>query len=135
MGADKDPQSRRDDPRPPEKRQVSKGSKWSARTSAPTIPRLLPTLVVTNPPYGIRLSVSAELFTALARFLKNRTAYILGVDEGIIRTMGMTPRRTYDLKSGGLDIILYRFGLIVHRPLTSPQKFYKPTDFGLECNY
>ena len=73
-------------------------------------PTTSPTLVVTNPPYGIRLSVSAELFTALARFLKNRTAYILGVDEGIIRTMGMTPRRTYDLKSGGLDIILYRFG-------------------------
>lgn len=73
-------------------------------------PSTSPTLVVTNPPYGIRLSVSAELFTALARFLKNRTAYILGVDEGIIRTMGMTPRRTYDLKSGGLDITLYRFG-------------------------
>ena len=72
-------------------------------------PTISPNLVVTNPPYGVRLSVSADLFVALARFLKNRTAYILGVDEGIIRTMGITPKRTYDLKSGGLDIVLYHF--------------------------
>jgi putative N6-adenine-specific DNA methylase len=75
---------------------------------------LHPTLVISNPPYGKRLEVSSNTYSALGRFLKlhNTTlkrAFILTSNPELIRAIGLHTDEPVHLKNGGLDVGFYAF--------------------------
>ena len=74
------------------------------------------TLIVTNPPYGVRIGTkgsAGKLYRALGDFLKQRckgsTAYIYFGDRKLIPEIGLRPSWKKPLKSGGLDGRMTRF--------------------------
>lgn len=73
-------------------------------------------IIVTNPPYGIRISDQKILKGLYARWGKRLkqdfggwTAWILSADEELPKGLGMTPTRTVNLFNGALAVKLYRF--------------------------
>jgi putative N6-adenine-specific DNA methylase len=73
-------------------------------------------VIVTNPPYGIRLAKKenlSELYKTLGDFLKQRcknaTAYIYFGNRDLIRHIGLKPAWKKPLASGGLDGRLVKF--------------------------
>ena len=77
-------------------------------------------MIVTNPPYGERLSdrkALAGLYREWGRQLKAEfggwSAWVLSADEGLPRGLGMRPSRELKLYNGALAVNLYRFD--IHR--------------------
>ncbi|MBW1800394.1 MAG: class I SAM-dependent RNA methyltransferase, partial [Deltaproteobacteria bacterium] len=74
------------------------------------------TLIVTNPPYGVRMGTkgsAGQLYRALGDFLKQRckgaTACVYFGDRKLIPEIGLRPSWKKPLKSGGLDGRMARF--------------------------
>ena len=76
------------------------------------------TIIVTNPPYGIRLGNTEEV-TALLKefgdFLKQKctgsTAYIYYGDKALVKKLGLKPEWKHPLRAGGLDGVLCKYEL------------------------
>jgi len=76
------------------------------------------TVIVTNPPYGIRLGNTEEV-TALLKefgdFLKQKctgsTAYIYYGDKALAKKLGLKPDWKHPLRAGGLDGVLCKYEL------------------------
>ena len=76
-------------------------------------------LIVTNPPYGIRLhdqQALAELYPKLGDALKKKyagwTAYILTADLRLPKLIGLSPSRRTPLFNGALECRLFEFHLV-----------------------
>ncbi|MDZ8120310.1 THUMP domain-containing class I SAM-dependent RNA methyltransferase [Pontiella agarivorans] len=76
------------------------------------------TVIVTNPPYGIRLG-NTEQVTGLLKdfgdFLKQKctgsTAFIYYGDKTLVKKLGLKPEWRHELRAGGLDGVLCRYQL------------------------
>ncbi len=84
-------------------------------------------LIVTNPPYGVRLDSEAALaafYPRLGDALKQRftgwTACLLTGDLRLAKLIGLKPSRRTPLYNGNLECRLFRFELVAGRP-TRPQ--------------
>lgn len=82
------------------------------------LPGLKNQVIVTNPPYGIRMGKDMDMptfYKELGDFLKQKctgsTAYIYFGDPGHIRNIGLKPAWKKPLKSGGLDGRLVKYEL------------------------
>jgi putative N6-adenine-specific DNA methylase len=80
------------------------------------IPELENRIIVTNPPYGIRMGTRInldELYKSLGDFLKQKckgsTAYIYFGDRKFIKKIGLKPTWKIPVKTGGLDGRLVKF--------------------------
>lgn len=76
------------------------------------------TVIVTNPPYGIRLGdgeSAAVLLSAFGDFLKKKctgcTAFIYYGDVSLVKKLGLKPDWKQPLRSGGLDGVLCKYDL------------------------
>jgi putative N6-adenine-specific DNA methylase len=76
------------------------------------------TLILTNPPHGIRLGDAAESADLLKRFgdfLKQHctgsTAYVFYGDKALVKKLGLKPEWKHPLQSGGLDGVLCKYEL------------------------
>ncbi len=83
-----------------------------------TIPEIRDSIIITNPPYGIRLGDEEEMeifYKNLGDFLKQRcsgsTAYIYFGDRKYLKFIGLRPSWKKPLKNGGLDGRLAKFDL------------------------
>ena len=81
-------------------------------------------LIVTNPPYGVRLENTATLaafYPRLGDALKQRfagwTACVLTGDLALAKTIGLKPSKRTPLYNGNIDCRLFRFELVAGRPL------------------
>ncbi len=82
------------------------------------LPSLNNKVIVTNPPYGIRMGKDMNMptfYKALGDFLKQKctgsTAYIYFGDPGLIGSLGLKPAWKKPLKSGALDGRLVKYEL------------------------
>jgi len=80
------------------------------------IPELENRVIVTNPPYGIRMGTKInldELYKSLGDFLKQKckgsTAYIYFGDRKFIKQIGLKPSWKIPIKTGGLDGRLVKY--------------------------
>src|SRR5690606_41820061 len=82
-------------------------------------------LVVSNPPYDIRLAADPvlyrELGEALRRVVPDWSAVLLCGDEELARATGLRARKTYALRNGALDCTL----LVVDR-IRPPEREPRP---------
>jgi putative N6-adenine-specific DNA methylase len=76
------------------------------------------TVIVTNPPYGIRLGNTNEVAALLkdfGDFLKQKctgsSAYIYYGDKTLVKKLGLKPEWKHDLRAGGLDGMLCKYEL------------------------
>ncbi len=76
-------------------------------------------LLVTNPPYGVRLSQQEELraeYPQWGRTLKQQfagwTAAFLTADLELTKGLGLKPRRRFPLKNGALECRLFVIDLV-----------------------
>jgi len=76
------------------------------------------TVIVTNPPYGIRLGNTREVENLLKEFgdfLKQKctgsTAYVYYGDKTLAKKLGLKPDWKHELRAGGLDGILCKYEL------------------------
>ncbi len=76
------------------------------------------TVIVTNPPYGIRLGNAEEtaaLLKEFGDFLKQRctgsTAYIYYGEQSLAKKLGLKPEWRHELRAGGLDGVLCKYEL------------------------
>ncbi len=76
------------------------------------------TVIVTNPPYGIRLGNTAQVAQLLKEFgdfLKQKctgsTAYIYYGDKTLVKKLGLKPEWRHELRAGGLDGVLCKYEL------------------------
>ncbi|HEY5653873.1 MAG TPA: hypothetical protein VIR63_05860, partial [Pontiella sp.] len=76
------------------------------------------TVIVTNPPYGIRLGNTeeiAQLLKEFGDFLKQKcsgsTAYIYYGDKNLVKKLGLKPEWRHELRAGGLDGVLCKYEL------------------------
>jgi putative N6-adenine-specific DNA methylase len=76
-------------------------------------------VIVTNPPYGVRLDEASALAAFYPRFgdvLKQRfagwTAWVLTADRELARRIGLRPTRRIPLYNGALECRLYGFRLV-----------------------
>lgn len=76
------------------------------------------TVIVTNPPYGIRLGNTAEVAELLKEFgdfLKQKctgsTAYIYYGEKSLVKKLGLKPEWRHELRAGGLDGVLCKYEL------------------------
>ena len=74
--------------------------------------------IVTNPPYGIRISSSSEtskLLKEFGDFLKQKctgsTAFIYFGEPALFKKLGLKPDKKWALRTGGLDGLLCRYPL------------------------
>lgn len=74
--------------------------------------------IVTNPPYGIRISSSSEttkLLKEFGDFLKQKctgsTAFIYFGEPALFKNLGLKPDKKWPLRTGGLDGLLCRYPL------------------------
>lgn len=77
---------------------------------------LSPSLVVTNPPYGLRLDNSIDIFKALGKFIQERCtpktpAYVLCPETPWIKETGLELKSSHPFISGGLDVVLHQLEL------------------------
>jgi putative N6-adenine-specific DNA methylase len=73
-------------------------------------PPLQPTQLIANPPYGIRLEASEEIYTALGKFLQTHQvpkAHILTPSELGLDKTGMKIANETELSHGGLSVFLF----------------------------
>ncbi|MEW6260145.1 MAG: THUMP domain-containing protein [Thermodesulfobacteriota bacterium] len=82
------------------------------------LPELQPSILVMNPPYGIRMgqdSDLAALYKQIGDILKQRckgsTAYILAGDRNLLRYVGLRPAWKKIIETGGLDGRLAKYEL------------------------
>lgn len=76
------------------------------------------TVIITNPPYGIRLGNTAEvagLLKEFGDFLKQKctgsTAYIYYGEKSLVKKLGLKPEWRHELRAGGLDGVLCKYEL------------------------
>jgi len=86
-------------------------------------------LVVSNPPYGIRLDGDARLaafYPKLGDALKRRfagwTACLVSGDARLPALIGLKPSRRTPLFNGAIECRLYRFEIVAGRPPRSPRE-------------
>lgn len=99
---------------------------WIRLDSADVLTRAAPAahgLIVTNPPYGVRLENTATLaafYPRLGDALKQRfagwTACVLTGDLALAKTIGLKPSKRTPLYNGNIDCRLFRFDLVAGRP-------------------
>lgn len=99
---------------------------WIRLDSADVLTRAAPAahgLIVTNPPYGVRLENTATLaafYPRLGDALKQRfagwTACVLTGDVALAKTIGLKPSKRTPLYNGNIDCRLFRFDLVAGRP-------------------
>ena len=84
-------------------------------------------ILVTNPPYGVRLESDATLtalYPKLGDALKQRfpgwTAYLLSGDPRLPKLIGLKPSRRTPLFNGAIECRFYRFELVAGRHLRAP---------------
>ncbi len=89
-----------------------------ARSDFRDLPGLADQVIVTNPPYGIRMGRDQDmdlLFREFGNFLKHKckgsTAYIFFGDPVYIKHIGLKPTWKKPLKAGGLDGRLAKYEL------------------------
>jgi putative N6-adenine-specific DNA methylase len=87
-----------------------------------------PGLIVTNPPYGLRLDSTAALaafYPKLGDALKQRyagwTACVFTGDLRLAKLIGLKPSRRTPLFNGNVECRLYRFEIVAGRPKRSPR--------------
>ena len=80
-------------------------------------------LLVTNPPYGVRLDDAASLaafYPKLGDALKQRyagwTACLLSGDTRLPKLIGLKPSKRTPLYNGAIECRLFRFELVAGRP-------------------
>jgi putative N6-adenine-specific DNA methylase len=79
-------------------------------------PSILPSFILSNPPYGKRLMASLDLYRSFGQFLQKRCApsiraYILSSDENLIAEMGLSIAERWPLQNGGIPVSLYSLKL------------------------
>jgi putative N6-adenine-specific DNA methylase len=99
---------------------------WIRLDAADALTRPAPAaqgLIVTNPPYGVRLESAAtlaEFYPRLGDALKQRfagwTACVLTGDLALAKTIGLKPSKRTPLYNGNIDCRLFRFDLVAGRP-------------------
>ncbi len=99
---------------------------WIDMTEADVLARAAPApsgMVVTNPPYGVRLGDEAGLaafYPRLGDALKQRyagwTAYLLTGDAHLPKLIGLKPSRRTPLYNGAIECRLFRFEIVAGRP-------------------
>ncbi len=82
------------------------------------IPRIADAFIVTNPPYGVRLgdrAAAEQRIKEFGDFLKQRctgcTAYVYAGDRPLLKKLGLKPKATTELSSGGLSGVLGQYDL------------------------
>ncbi len=83
----------------------------TAQEIAQYTPPAPPTLLVTDPPFGMRMATSQELYTQLGQFIRNRCApnaraFVLCPDEQAPQNIGLPYRTKTPLYYGGIKAIL-----------------------------
>jgi len=75
-------------------------------------------LIVTNPPYGVRLEdrrTAHGIFEDLGNWLKRRcngsTAWVLCGDKELVGALGLRPKRKIPIRNGGLECVLVELEL------------------------
>jgi putative N6-adenine-specific DNA methylase len=75
-------------------------------------------LIVTNPPYGVRLEdkrTAAGIFEDLGNWLKRKctgsTAWVLCGDKELVGALGLRPKRKIPIRNGGLECVLVELEL------------------------
>ncbi|MEO8675009.1 MAG: THUMP domain-containing protein [Casimicrobiaceae bacterium] len=104
-------------------------TEWLAIEQADVLTRAAPAtagVLVTNPPYGVRLydeHALAALYPRLGDALKQRfagwTAYILTGDMRLAKLIGLSPSRRTPLWNGNIECRLFRFEIVAGRPARS----------------
>ncbi len=72
-----------------------------------------PTLIITNPPYGVRLEADLETLQALGQWIQKQRArtFILYPDEpGVEEALGLSCKRMLSFYNGGLKVALWQTG-------------------------
>ena len=105
-------------------------TEWLSIEQADVLTRAAPApagVLVTNPPYGVRLydeHALAALYPRLGDALKQRfagwTAYILTGDMRLAQLIGLKPSRRTPLWNGNIECRLFRFEIVAGRPARSP---------------
>ncbi|MDE6341453.1 MAG: RNA methyltransferase [Muribaculaceae bacterium] len=107
-------------------------------------------ILVTNPPYGVRInpqSMSAKAFyrtlgTCLKENFQNWDAWIIGLAEGFMQDIGLKPSMKYPLMNGGLECTLNEYvmfkgeyrefraegGVVKHQPRQEAPKIKRMSD-------
>ena len=73
-------------------------------------------VLVTNPPYGVRLDEMSALYPAIGTALKKKyagwTAYLFTADLRLPKLIGLAPSRRTPLYNGALECRLFEFRLV-----------------------
>ena len=110
FGADKNPQTIEICQKHLEIAGFSKGITVEAVNVKYYRPPVCPTMVIANPPYGIRLEASAEIYSALGRFIEqqnNPKTYILSSSQEMVEASSCKIKNRTDLVHGGLNVYLF----------------------------
>jgi putative N6-adenine-specific DNA methylase len=99
---------------------------WLCVEAADVLTRIAPAphgLVITNPPYGVRLESAAALaafYPRLGDALKQRfagwTACVFTGDLSLAKTIGLRPAKRTPLYNGNIECRLFRFDVVAGRP-------------------
>ncbi len=125
MGADKDPQAISATLKHLENAGFKDQIRLQRKDIRSYYPPSAPELILTNPPYGKRLSTSIEIYDALHAFLKTKAApharcHILAPDSDLICDAGFTVGKTVPLFNGGLEVHCYSVEVPLPVPPSSP---------------
>jgi putative N6-adenine-specific DNA methylase len=82
-------------------------------------PRILPNLIITNPPHGIRLETTdplRTLYRALGDFMKNRTqkparGFVFTGNMELTKEVGLASKRRHEMSSGGVECRLLEYDI------------------------
>ena len=104
-------------------------AEWLSIEQADVLTRAAPApsgVMVTNPPYGVRLydeHALAALYPRLGDALKQRfagwTAFVLTGDLRLAQMIGLKPSRRTPLWNGNIECRLFRFEIVAGRPVRS----------------
>jgi putative N6-adenine-specific DNA methylase len=104
-------------------------TEWLSIEQADVLTRAAPApsgVMVTNPPYGVRLydeHALAALYPRLGDALKQRfagwTAFVLTGDLRLAQLIGLKPSRRTPLWNGNIECRLFRFEIVAGRPVRS----------------
>lgn len=82
---------------------------YSSKDIAGYFPDPKPNLIITNPPYGLRLSLQESLYHHFAEFLKNRCAkgaraFLLSTNPELLEKASLKILSSQKLNNGGVDV-------------------------------
>ncbi len=105
-------------------------AEWIESTEADVLARAAPCstgLLVSNPPYGVRLDDAAKLAAfyprlgdALKQHFVGWTACLLTGDQRLPKLIGLRPSKRTPLHNGAIECRLFRFEIVLGRPQRRP---------------